>query len=219
MNNYKRRLIDKLKILVVYGGRIFYYKPQILSYLSSLIYAGYVTRKIRVIQKQSFLCDRPLVISGGKYIQIHSGRVKDHCRLEALKANPTPPRIKIGKHFVLGSFSHIGICSTLEVGDNFLSGANCLITDHTHGFDIEEEFNIAPTERKLKVKGPIIIGDNVFLGDNVVILGNITIGSNVTIGASTVVTKDIPSDSIAVGNPCRIIPKHSNASIYESAAE
>ena len=104
MNNYKRRLIDKLKILVVYGGRIFYYKPQILSYLSSLIYAGYVTRKIRVIQKQSFLCDRPLVISGGKYIQIHSGRVKDHCRLEALKVNPTPPQDKNRETFCFRQF-------------------------------------------------------------------------------------------------------------------
>jgi acetyltransferase-like isoleucine patch superfamily enzyme len=118
-----------------------------------------------------------------------------------------PPHISIGKHFVLGSFSHISICSSLEIGDNFLTGANVLITDHTHGFDTIEEADIAPTERKLKVKGRIKIGRNVFLGDNVVILGNVTIGDNLTIRASSVVTKDIPSNCIAVGNPIRIIPK------------
>ncbi len=196
-----------IKLFFVLLGRLFLFKSNVISYLTSLIYSGYVGRKIHIVEKDNFLCDNPISISGGKHITIISGRIKDHCRMEALKQNNNLPRIKIGKHFVLGSFSHIGICSELIIGDNFLSGANCLITDHTHGFDTIDEALVAPTDRKLKIKGPIKIGNNVFIGDNVVILGNVTIGDNVTIGASAIVTKDIPSNCIAVGNPARVFPK------------
>ncbi|MFY0603632.1 MAG: acetyltransferase [Flavobacteriaceae bacterium] len=52
---------------------------------------------------------------------------------------------------------------------------------------------------------PICIGNNVWIGSNATILPEVTIGDNVTIGANSVVTKDIPSNSIAVGNPCKVI--------------
>lgn len=55
------------------------------------------------------------------------------------------------------------------------------------------------------VGSPIIIGRHVWIGANSIILPNVIIGDNVTIGAGSVVTKDIPSNSIAVGNPCRVI--------------
>ena len=196
-----------LKLFFVLIGRYFLFRSNILKYISWLIYGGFISRLINVTVLTRFLCDRPIYVSNGKYITIHSGHVKDHCRLEAILVDGNTPSVKIGKDFFLGSFSHIGISSSLVIGDNFLSGANCLITDHTHGYDIIEEANTHPLKRKIKTKGPVVIGDNVFLGDNVVILGNLSIGSNVTIGASTIVTKDIPSNSIAYGNPMRIIPK------------
>ena len=52
-----------------------------------------------------------------------------------------------------------------------------------------------------------MIGNNVWIGGNVVILSGVTIGDNVTIGAGSVVTKDIPNDSLAYGNPCRVARK------------
>lgn len=59
------------------------------------------------------------------------------------------------------------------------------------------------------VSEPIRIGDNVFIYANCVILPGVQIGDNVTVGAGSVVTKDIPSNSIAVGNPCKVIKKNS----------
>lgn len=53
--------------------------------------------------------------------------------------------------------------------------------------------------------GKVTIGSNCFLGAKTVVLPNVTIGDNVIIGAGSVVTKDIPSNSVAVGNPCRVI--------------
>lgn len=52
---------------------------------------------------------------------------------------------------------------------------------------------------------PVTIGNNVWIGGSVTILPGVTIGDNVTIGAGSVVTRDIPSNSIAVGNPCKVI--------------
>ena len=52
---------------------------------------------------------------------------------------------------------------------------------------------------------PIIIGNHVWIGANATVLPGVTIGNNVTIGANSVVTKDIPSNSVAVGNPCEVI--------------
>lgn len=57
---------------------------------------------------------------------------------------------------------------------------------------------------------PIIIGNNVWIGANSTILPEVSIGNNVVIGANSLVNKDIPSDSIAVGNPCKVIKQKEN---------
>lgn len=59
----------------------------------------------------------------------------------------------------------------------------------------------------LDVFGPITVGNNVFIGINSVIMPGVTIGDNVVIGAQSVVTKDIPSDCVAAGNPARVVRK------------
>ena len=67
-----------------------------------------------------------------------------------------------------------------------------------------------PLDYKERNKGleyakPIKVGNNVWIGGNVTVLPGVSIGDNVVIGAGSVVTKDIPSNVIAVGNPCRVI--------------
>lgn len=59
--------------------------------------------------------------------------------------------------------------------------------------------------RELDVLGPIKIGDNVFIGNNAIILPGVTIGDNVVIGAGAVVSRDIPSNSVAAGVPAKVI--------------
>ena len=63
-------------------------------------------------------------------------------------------------------------------------------------------FNFCKTQT-----APVIIGKNVWIGENCTILPGVTIGDNAVIGAGSVVTKDIPNDSIAIGNPARIKQK------------
>lgn len=52
---------------------------------------------------------------------------------------------------------------------------------------------------------PVTIGDNVWIGSGTIIMPGVTIGSNSVIGAGSIVTKDIPADCIAVGNPCKVL--------------
>lgn len=57
----------------------------------------------------------------------------------------------------------------------------------------------------LEFARPIIVGNNVWIGANVTVVPGVTIGDNCVIGAGSVVTKDIPDNTVAVGNPCKVI--------------
>ena len=87
----------------------------------------------------------------------------------------------------------------VTIGDDCFIGPNVSIYTACHSTD--------PVERNSRREWAesVIIGDNVWIGGSVTILPGVTIGDNVTIGAGSVVTKDIPSNSIAVGNPCKVI--------------
>ena len=76
-----------------------------------------------------------------------------------------------------------------------------------------EEADIPPAKRHLKSKGEIRIGRNVWIGDKVSIFGGVTIGDNVIIGAGSIVTHNIPSNSMAVGAPAKVV-KQIQESVY-----
>lgn len=86
-------------------------------------------------------------------------------------------------------------------GDNIFIGPNCGFYTSEHPID-------ADTRNKgLESAKPITIGNDVWIGGNVVVVGGVTIGNNTVIGAGSVVVEDIPSNCVAVGNPCRPIKK------------
>lgn len=89
----------------------------------------------------------------------------------------------------------------IYVGDNTMFGPNVVVATAGHP--------ILPELRKkgYQYNAPVRIGNNCWLGAGVIVLPGITIGDNVVIGAGSVVTKDLPSDVVAVGNPCRVLRK------------
>ncbi len=94
----------------------------------------------------------------------------------------------------------IGCKESISIGNNVICGANSLITDFDwHGIDPLKRRNYIGDAK------PVVIGDNVFIGYGAVVLKGVTIGKNSVIGANSVVTKDIPENVIAGGNPCRVI--------------
>jgi acetyltransferase-like isoleucine patch superfamily enzyme len=107
-----------------------------------------------------------------------------------------------GSNLIIGDYcgfsgTVIGCFDMIKIGNNVRCGANTLITDSDwHLYD--------PRAGKPM---PITIENNVWLGVNVTVLKGVRIGTNSVIGANSVVTKDIPSNVIAAGNPCKVIKK------------
>ena len=107
----------------------------------------------------------------------------------------------------------------IEIGENFFANHNCIILDgakvtfgdnvfigpdcgfYTSGHPLDYERR----NKGLEYAYPITVGNNVWIGAGVRVMPGVTIGDNVVIGAGSVVTKDIPSNKIAYGNPCKVI--------------
>lgn len=107
--------------------------------------------------------------------------------------------IEIGENFYSNHNLVILDGAKVKIGDNVFIAPNCCITTAGHPINIDER------NRGLEYAYPIKIGNNVWIGAGANILPGVTIGDNVTIGAGSVVNKSIPANSIAVGNPCKVI--------------
>ena len=105
------------------------------------------------------------------------------------------------------NFTVLDICP-VKIGDNVFFGPNCTIATPMHPFRWQER-NIKVVEDgpdyDEEYGRPVTIGSNCWFASNVVITGGVTIGEGCVIGAGSVVTRDIPPNSLAVGNPCRVI--------------
>ncbi len=114
-------------------------------------------------------------------------------------------RCDYGKHIYIGNNFYANYdcvfldCAPVTIGDNVLFGPRVCVFTAGHPID--------PVVRAsgLEQAKAVTIGSNVWIGGNTVINPGVTIGDNVVIGSGSVVTKDIPSNVIAVGNPCRIL--------------
>lgn len=110
-----------------------------------------------------------------------------------ISTHSTDALISIGNNCGF-SGTTIAAYKKIEIGNNVLCGANTIIND----FDWH-------VERYHSLPKDVVIGNNVWLGVNVVVMKGVTIGDNAIIGANSVVTKDIPANTIAVGNPCKVV--------------
>ncbi len=107
--------------------------------------------------------------------------------------------IEIGENFCSNHNLLILDSAKVHIGDNVLIGPNCSFYTSTH------PINYIERELGTELAKPINIGNNVWLGGNVIVLAGVTIGENSVIGAGSVVSRDIPPNTVAVGNPCRVI--------------
>lgn len=87
----------------------------------------------------------------------------------------------------------------IRIGEDVQVGPNVQFLTPTHPVEPE------PRRQKYEAAKPIRIGDNVWLGGGVIVLPGVTIGENTVVGAGAVVTKDLPANVVAVGNPARVI--------------
>lgn len=113
--------------------------------------------------------------------------------------------IKIGKNCSINSFCHISGNGGVIIGDNVLIATQCVIVSANHNFD---DIDCLIREQSETRKG-ITIEENCWLGAGVKVLDGVTIGHGSIIGAGSVVTKDVPPNSICVGVPAKVIKSRS----------
>lgn len=113
-------------------------------------------------------------------------------------------QIRVGKRFFANFSFTVLDEANVTIGDDCFFGPNVSIYTACHSTD--------PVERNSRKEWalPVAVGNNVWIGGAVTILPGVTIGDNVTIGAGSVVVRDIPSNCVAVGNPCKVVRKLKN---------
>ena len=115
--------------------------------------------------------------------------------------------IKFGNDVWIGYFCLIDGSGGLEIGDKVTFSSGVHVYTHDSSFYRAKDLSKDPLHGTHCKRAPVKIGNNVQIGANSVILPGVTIGDNVVIGSLSLVNKDIPNNSVAVGSPCRIVRK------------
>ena len=145
------------------------------------------TRPTEADKREKLLSEMFAQIGEGCYIEppLHANFGGRHCHW--------------GKH-IYANFNLTMVDDTgIYVGDNTMFGPNVVLA--TAGHPIFPELR----EKGCQYNVPIHIGKNCWLGAGVIVLPGVTIGDNTVVGAGSVVTKDLPANVVAVGNPCRVL--------------
>ena len=116
-----------------------------------------------------------------------------------------PFYVDYGNNIYFGDNCEVNMNCTFLDDNKIIIGDNALIAPNVQIYTAYH-----PIDPKLRISGieygsPVTIGDNVWIGGGVIINPGVNIGDNVVIGSGSVVTKDIPSNCVAVGNPCKVI--------------
>lgn len=183
----REKLTEKQKML---DGKYYKHNDGVLSEercrASSLTYDFNLTNTIDVVKRQYLL-------------RLLLGHLGGDCEIKP------PFQCDYGYNIIIGNRVFINYnctmldCSQIEIGDDTLIAPGVRILTATHPTDPRLRLE------KLEFALPVKIGKNVWIGSGAIICPGVEIGDNTTIGAGSIVTKSIPSDVVAVGNPCIII--------------
>ena len=153
----------------------------------------------------------PVTIFNERYIRIGAGTmIGPHVALSAgMVAGQeclSETVVSIGDRCLIGRGSGVVGHLSVTIGNDVWTGHHVYITDQNHGY----EDPLVPISQQSQPERAVSIGDGSWLGHGTVVLPGVTIGRHVAVGANSVVTRDIPDFSVAVGNPARVIKRLEN---------
>ncbi|MGL5570613.1 DapH/DapD/GlmU-related protein [Cetobacterium sp.] len=168
--------------------------------------------RTKIFFKNARLIRFPFDLRGKKYIEIGSGFTTGvGCRIDAQPLDKKNKSIFIGNNVQINDYVHITGVKSVKIGDNVLIASKVYISDAVHGSykgnSNDSNPKIPPNLREITYK-EVIIEENVWIGENVSILPGVKIGFGSIIGANSVITKDVPKDSIVCGIPGEIIKRY-----------
>ena len=163
-------------------------------------------RKFSAFGDGSIMCFPPAALFGERAIRV--GRDTMIGPYVSLSAGMAPTQellsdriVEIGDRVLIGRNSSIVGHFHIVIEDDVFFGPNVYVTDQNHAFDDLQ----TPIGKQSMPEEPVRIGAGSWIGTNSVVLPGVTIGKHVAIGAGSVVTADLPDNSVAVGSPARVI--------------
>lgn len=133
------------------------------------------------------------------------------CRIEAFIADGNKDKkIFFGNRIQLNDYVHISGVQSVIIGDDTLIASYVYVSDNSHGIYDNSHNQTSPETVPVDrpyIVAPVNIGSKVWIGEGVIIMPGVSIGDGCIIGAHSIVNKDIPQNSIAVGSPAKIIKK------------
>lgn len=150
----------------------------------------------------NILSPRHLVLCGpGIHVGDHAHFIcaaDNHIRLTTWPHGGEGAEIRIGNFCLLSPGTRISAAQEIVIGNNCMFAANCYVSDSDwHG--------IYNRTRPFRCTSPVRLADNVWLGEGTIVCKGVQIGENSVIGAGSVVTRDIPANVVAAGNPAKVI--------------
>jgi acetyltransferase-like isoleucine patch superfamily enzyme len=145
-----------------------------------------------------------------RYFQVHGPRIRIGDRLHTMATRERPIQLTVHPNreqtseLVIGSYCiilpgvRIAAATSIRVGDNCMFATNCYLTDA----DWHDLYDRTDAPGKTR---PIVLGNNVWIGDGALVGKGVSIGDNSVIGARSVVTRDVPANTIVAGNPARVV--------------
>lgn len=169
--------------------------------INKLVWRFYFSRSFKRFGKYSNIMG-PEQIEGEEYITIEDNVfMYSRSTLIARKCTEKDPNLVIGKRAQIRPGFHAVCVFSIVIGDDVLVADNVYLSDNAHAYS---DINYPIGAQPLKLLRPVRIGSNAWIGRNVCVIGA-SIGKHSVIGANSVVLKDVPDYSVAVGNPARII--------------
>lgn len=153
------------------------------------------------------LIRRPAYIRGSGVIQLGHGFTSGPgLRIDSFGKEAA---VLIGRNVQVNNNVHIGAIKSVTIGNHVLIAGGVFIADHNHGVysGPGQSSPLSPPAGRTLLGAPVHIEDDVWLGEHVCVLPGVHIGKGAVVGAGTVVTKDLPAYTIAVGSPARVVKR------------
>lgn len=169
--------------------------------------------RTKIIDKNIRLIRFPFILRGRQFVSFGKQLTTGYwCRFEVFPTdNDKRKRLIIGDNIQMNDFVHICALDRVEIGDGCLFASHVYISDNSHGRygggQNESSPDVAPDHREY-ITAPVKIGKNVWLAEGVIVMPGVTIGDGCVIGAHSVVNKDIPAASMAVGSPAKVVKRY-----------